>query len=326
MIATGIFTSATLIALLSYRDVFISYRIIGIIGVVTSLIAILFTILFTFESVYFKLRRTMDTEASTEALKILLEIRPTTVPPSTIYNELRDLKMVIAEHFEENQNIFTNGNAFPIVYSIFSRIGTNITNNILLNVTMMNILVVVLGNNYELAPIILTFSRFIVSLTPLLTMAVYKRRRILTIICIFKMLLILVIVLDEGVKLPPAVYSFGIALCILFQSFVGLGIDPMQHVHLSEVFPISKKAWSIAFVTGFENIFQMSMIGLFFIENQVSFTVMLVSLGVTLGYILFFTFLPWPKTSNKSLRETAKVLKAHAYWVSCVEQCPPRSA
>lgn len=310
---TGVFVSTILTASITY-DISswwdISSRTMtsdvafGIFGLVLSVLSIICNTFMTYESVPYLLR----TDNEPEAVVSFLKLRNESVMTPKFIDDLDEMKLMVGQDRQDNQNILSNGNGSATGKMIALRVLATMTNNYLINYTLLSMTTLLLNPiNFELAPVILSGSRFAVSLI-LIFLSDFIRRKIqLTVSSVTSgiVMLIMAIIFASVTYLLSTAWVLG-ALAIVFQILVGLGIDPMQHLLLSEAFSTSKKAWSIALVTSVEYLLQIFFIGIYYvgIVDRVRFIVILfVTAGVMLALALLLQ-LALPETFKKSLKET----------------------
>lgn len=308
---SGVFVAATLSATVTnrydyYNEELSADAIVGIFGLVVTVLGIICNIFLTYESIPYLLRRDNNAEATVNMLKL----RSESVMTTELTNELDEMKLMVTQDKQHNQNILSNGNASAIGKMIVLRIVSTLTNNFFLNYTLISITTILLPfESYYLAPLILATPRFVASFIPIVSTDFIKRKLHLTgsgFISGILMLIIAIIIASINEYQLSTTWVLA-ALCIAFQFFVALGIDPMQHVLLSEAFSTSKKAWSIAVVTSAEYLLQIMFIGVFFSGPGAIYRIgLMVLLFITAGLILVFVLLlqsAIPETFKTSLRE-----------------------
>lgn len=311
MLFVGITISATLIITVSYDrgDSFNSDRIIGIIGLVLSIGSVVCTIFLDRESVAYLLVRNKDNEA----LDCMKNLRAETNETCRLADDIQELHKMVQEDGKDGKNIFTEGNAKPLLsMSVLFFLGV-LTNNYLVNIILFNFLGVPLGwPNFIYAPLILASIRAGIGILSIFFCDIVGRKIHLTVtgVCLFVFIIIAIIVFFVS----PHIWLFG-SFAILFQIFVAIGIDPIQHIYLSEAFSTSKKSFSIAFVMGVENTLQILFIGMYFIDAISSSNIY-----VLVAFCIFFIcvlvvilLLVLPETKNTSLKEARDEFRDENY-------------
>lgn len=309
---SGSFIAATLISTVTYGHVgaFNSDRILGMFGLSFSTLGILCTMFLTYESVPYLLRRDKDSEAVVNLLKLRNESTLTT----KLTNDLDEMRVMVAQDKEDNQNIFSDGNGSATSRMVALRLLATLTNNFLLNVTMMGLTIRILEPGYyHISAVILTGSRFGGSFIPIFTTDFVKRKVFLTVsgVVCGSLMLILAVTMVSVSEFGTYTFWIPAALCIAFQLSASIGIDPIIHILISEAFSTSKKAWSIAYVTGAEYILQMLLIGFFFIDG-ITYLTMIAVLFTTAGLmfaLVLILHLSIPETLNLTIKETRDLFR-----------------
>lgn len=312
LMCSGVFVSATLISAVTYGQVgaFNSDRILGMFGLAFSMLGILCTTFFTYESIPYLIRRGKDTEAVVNMLKLRNESALTT----KLTNDLAEVRLMVAQDRQDNQNIFSNGNFSSTGRMIALRMLSSLTDNFLLHVIMIGLTVEILEPEYyHISAVVLTSTRFGGSIIPIFTTD-YVRRKIHLIasgVACGLLILALAITMVSVDKFGPKTFWIPATLCILFQLSASIGISPIEHILLSEAFSTSKKAWSIAYVTAAEYILQMLLIGFYFIDG-ITYVSMIAVLFTTAGLmfaLLLVLQLSIPETINLTIKETRDLFR-----------------
>jgi len=280
--------------------------VFGIFALIFSVLGIICTTFLTYESIPFLLRR--DNEP--EAIVNLLQLRNESVMTAKLTDELDEMRLMVGQDKQDNENIFSNGNGSATGKLIALRILSTMTNNYLINNILISLTATLLGlNSFPMAPVILSGSRFAASFIPVVSTDFIKNKTHLTVSGATSgiVMLVLAIVLTTiDAYVESNIYKLMAALCIIFQISVSIGIDPMQHLLLSEAFSTSKKAWSIALVTSVEYLLQILFIGVYYvdiIDKTRLLAIAYVTAGVILASALLLHF-AIPETFKKSLKET----------------------
>lgn len=287
-----------------------SDRIIGIFGLAFSVFAIMFTMFWTEESVVYLLNR----GKLGEALELLTNLRNET-DTSNISDDFEEMRLMVNQDKQENKNIIKNNNDKPLRLMVTLTFVHVLTNNFLFNWIMMGITVKILPRgNKRMSPVILTGTRFIGSVLQTLLADSFGRKSFFNISSALSgsILLVLEIMLLSVVDFDSITNWVVSALCIIFQFFVAVGIDPMHHVMLSEAFSTSKKSWSIVFVTICENIAQMFLIGICFVDGVIIETTFHLVLFISATFILVLVVILvfcLPETKGLSLCETRDLFR-----------------
>lgn len=306
---SGVFVSTALIGAMSYDYDYsvTSDFIFGIVGLVLSVLGIVCATFQIYESIPFLLRRNNESEATSN----LLKLRNESVMTSQLANDLDEMRLMVAQDKQDNRNILTSGNASATGKMVVLRVLSTLTNNFIIN-TLLISMVSTLLNPYNiygepLAPMVLSGSRVAASFIPVFSTDFFRRKTHLTVSSATSgiLLLIIAIIIAAINYFTTSNYWVLGVFAIIFQIFVSIGIDPMQHLLLSEAFSTSKKAWSIALVTTIEYLLQILFIGLSFlpIDRVRILVILFVTAGIMLPLALFLQ-LALPETFKKSIKET----------------------
>lgn len=303
MIFVSVTISATILHTVTYtHGDFItmnSDRIIGIIGLILSVVSILYTIFLSKESVQYFLLRSKDNEAL-DCMKVL---RSETNKTWRVTDDFQELHTMIQEDRKDSKNIFTNRNGKPLVLMVVMVFLGVLTNNYLLNIILFNFLGLALNfPNFMLAPVILASVRGGISIVSVFFADIVGRKIHITVTGIS--LFVAIVIAGIVFVASPDIWLAG-SFAILFQVLVAIGVDPIQHILLSEAFATSKKPFSISFVTAIENLLQILFIGMYFI-NAISSadTYILVACCIfSISVVVVILLLLLPETKGLSLKE-----------------------
>ncbi len=289
-----------------------SDRMIGIFGLSFSVFALLYTMFWTEESLVYLLNR----GKLGEALELLSKLRNEPETSSVIADDFEEMRLMVNRDKLETQNVFTNNNEKALALLVILKFLHVLTNNILFNWIFMVIVANVLpAGNRRLSPVILTAARFVGSLMQTFLADSFGRKTFFNISCTLSggtilILEIMLIAIAEYTIITKWVLA---ALCIVFQFFVSIGLDPMcNSVILSEAFGTSKKNWSVVFATTCENAAQMFFIGVCFVDGVIIdltyHLVLFVSVSIMLILVIILLF-HLPETRGLSLSETRDVFR-----------------
>lgn len=301
MTFVGIATSATILVTVTYErgDQFNSDRVIGIIGLILSVLSVVCTIFLDKESVAYLLVRNMDDEA----LDCMKDLRCETNETWRLTDDIQELQAMVQEDKSHGRNIFTEGNSKPLVLMIVLFFTGMLTNNYLMNIILFNFLALAIGwPNFLYAPVVLASVRAATSLLLIFFADVIGRKIHLTVTgaTLFITIFIAIIVFFTS----PHIWVFG-AFAILFQVLVAIGVDPIQHIYLSEAFATSKKPFSIACVMAVENALQILFIGMYFIRaiSTADTYILVASCFLLICLMIVLLLLVLPETKGSSLKE-----------------------
>lgn len=295
MIST-IFLSTLLCAVNSSKN---NDFIIGILGLVFSVVALMLTPLMPYESVVFLLRRGDERKA----LENLSKLRSETSETTSIQSELQDLKNMLEQDKSISANIFIDQNVRPLFLVTIMRIMAILANNIIINTVMIAGTHVLLYHvDVPENALILATIRFAVSFVPLIWSDTFLHKTMLNYSTVvsssFTLLVGIMMVAISGYEI-----IFYFALFFFVQAFSSFGIDPMQHIVTSEAFSTAKKPWSITFTTTIENILHIVVIVVFSTVNitEPLISGVVIGAGITMVLFAFVLNSMLPETSGRTL-------------------------
>ncbi|KAJ6635934.1 Solute carrier family 2, facilitated glucose transporter member 2 [Pseudolycoriella hygida] len=311
MIFIGVAVSAVVLHTVTYHpgDSFSTDRILGIIGLTLSVASAVCTIFLDIESVAYLLVRNKEIEAK----DCLRNLRDEPNETWRITDDIQEMHAMVQEDQKDGKNIFTEGNAKPLAYvSIFFVLGV-LTNNYLTNIILFNFLAVPIGwSNFMLTAIILASVRAAMSIVSVFFCDIIGRKIHVTItgVTLFVTIIISIVIFFTS----PHLWLFG-SFAIIFQVFVAIGIDPIQHILLSEAFSTSKKPFSIAFVMAVENSLQILFFGMYFIGAISSSDIyLLVACCIfSICALVLILLLLLPETKGMSLKEARDEFRDENY-------------
>lgn len=239
--------------------------VIGILGLVFSVVALLLTPLMPYESIMFLLRHG-DKQKALENLIKLRGLPTSEASDASAQYEIVDMQLQLDQDTSASSyewNIFASGNIRPLFLVIVMRLNAILTNNFIINTIMIAGTHILL---YRVSvpenALILASIRFGFSILPVIMADRFLNKTLLnysTVVSSSFMLLVGVLM----VAITGREIVFYFALFFFVQAFSGFGIDSMQHVVTAEAFGIAKKAWSVTFATAIEYILQIVLIGVF---------------------------------------------------------------
>lgn len=295
MIAT-IFLSTLLYVVNSSKN---NDLIIGILGLVFAVVALLLTPLMPYESIVLLLRLGEERKA----LQNLLKLRSETSETASIQSELQDVTTMLEQDKIISANIFVDQNVRPLFLVTIMRIMAILANNIIIN-TVMIAGTHLLLHHVEVPEnaLILASIRFAVSFVPLIWSDTFLHKTMLNYSTVvsssFTLLVGIMMVAITGHEI-----IFYFALFFFVQAFSSFGIDPMQHIVTAEAFSTAKKPWSITFATTIENIIQIVVIVVFSNVNltEAMISGVVIGAGVTMVLFAFVLNSMLPETSGLTL-------------------------
>lgn len=289
-------------------------RIVGIIGLLLSALAALLATCLTFESVPYLLRTGNDTKALINMMRLRTESSET----MKVHQDLQEMKLMVNEDMLENRNILTKSNWRPLMFMTAIKVMAFCGNNWLLNTIQVRIVAFVLFPASEhLAPFILTGVRFVMSFVVTLVADLMPRKLMLAISGAATGVVLLVMgILEASVTQRTGAGAYILLVfCVLHQLTIAFGIDPLQHILMSEAFSLTKKSWSITSISVLEHLMQIIAISIFMnieVTSAVMIAIPFVAavLIAVLTLILYFTM---PETVGMTLRETRDEFSANKH-------------
>lgn len=282
------------------RNEFNVERLFGILAFVISLISLIISSLLTLESPVYLLR----VENEHKARENMMKLRGESVESESMLNDFAEMQKLVNEDTVQDCNIFSEGNVVPVLLMCCVRLIAFLVNNWALNNVQIRLAISILRPLQRRAiPPILTSVRFVMSIFPTFFNDLLPRKLML----VSSMGLTTIALLVSGslilVNTSSSIYVL-LAFIITHQVTV-YGIEPVQHILLSEAFPLNKKRWAITFVTTFEYALQLSVIVAFTdvrTSDELLYGVTFATAGfiLALGAILHFTL---PETAGLSLRQ-----------------------
>lgn len=307
MVVTSIFASTAITSSISSDHVDIADMYIGISSITFVLLGLIFTPFLTYESIPFLLKKGLDQEA----LKTMMKLRNETFETWTIRNDFQEIKQMISTEEYRSYSIISTRNMKPLVLMLGTRVLSFLTNNIILNTIMLTLTQKSVTEN--LAGFFLTGARFIIAVVPLLTMDIFRRKKLLTVTgALSGSVLLIYAVLVSGFQLDKSSVWLSAVVFIIFQVIVSLGIDPLQHILLSETFSTTTRSYStITVVTTIESILQILAIVFVHSLNYTDIVLYSFIFGTATGILLLHLALEFflPETVGLSLRQVK--LKFH---------------
>lgn len=305
MLMTGTFLFAVFRYSLTINATITVDRLVGIIGLLLSALAALMATFFTYESVPYLLRIGNDRKA----LHNMMRLRTESVETMKVHQDLQEMRLMVSEDKLESRNILTKSNCQPLMLMTAIKMMAFCGNNWLLNIIQIRIVAfILLPASVDLAPIILTVVRFVMSFVATFVADLMPRKLMLAISGASTGLVLLVMgILEVSVTQRTGAGAYALLVfCVLLQVTVAFGIDPLQHILMSEAFSLRKKTWSITSISVLENTTHILAI-IIFMNSGVTTDVMIAIPFVAavviavLTPILYFTM---PETVGMTLRET----------------------
>lgn len=273
----------------------ITFVEIGFIYVIVSILVSLAT----YFCVYNSFGQSLQKGISEETVKHdLCKIRNDITQPHKSQQVLNDIKLQLSEDQTAGWNILSNGNIRPLLLVAASRILSVLVNNIPSLVIIISWFWVGVDANTNTkidavssALFIVLTLKFLIGIGSVFLADCIGFHRFYYILGIVYAIL-LIILLNFPNKLLIIV-----VICSFF--IIGLGIDAISYNHLSEAFPITKRALSIAIIHVIESIIEIGLLALYLLIFPATL-IYPIAIGII---IISGCLLKWlPNTHNESLR------------------------
>lgn len=288
-------------------------QMVGIMSIAFAVMGIIFTPCFTYESVTYLLQRNYDRQA----LENMIKLRSESDITWNISNDLQEMKLMVTEDRVKSKNITKDSNLRPLLLMLVLSVAIGLANNLILNTKLIEVTEksfigrresthdAVQVSGTSTATVILASFRYASGILMILFGDLFSRKHILRLsaglaaISLFLAHILSRYTLDytNGVNWIP-----GISV-LIFQIFVGAGIEPLQHVLVSEAFSTAKKYWSIAFVVAIDSVIQIAIIIASFIDVDIFVTIFIYCSIVIIAMMAVIMHLKLPETRGISLRQ-----------------------
>lgn len=292
-------------------------RMLGILAILFALMGIVFTPCITFESITYLLYQNDERQA----LDNMIKLRNESVVTWNISNDLQEMKLMVTEDRQKSRNISKDSNLRPLFLMLGLSVIAALSTNLILNTSLIELTSQsFMGNgqtynntsdetnpvvsSINIATVILLTSRYVPGIVMILFGDLFSRKKFLrlsaglSVVCLLILHIVSGYTLEtKGVNWVPGVFA------IAFQIFVGAGVEPMQHVLISEAFSTAKKYWSIAFLVICESFIHIAIIGLSFIDVSVFVSVFIYVSILFIALMTTFLHIKLPETRGISLRQ-----------------------
>lgn len=313
IVYSSVFTM-TLVMMFSYpfSEGIRTEQMVGILAISFSLMGIAFTPCLTYESVTYLLYWNNERQA----LENMIKLRSESVVTWNISNDLQEMKLMVAEDRDKSRNITKDSNLRPLLLMLAVTVITALSSNLILNTNLIEITSEsFMGSRVpidedepsstSIAAVILVTFRYTPGFIMILFGDSFSRKKFLRLSAALSALSLLIIHIvsryaleqTNGISFIPGVFA------IAFQIFVGAGVDPMQHVLVSEAFSTAKKYWSIAFIAVTDSLIQIVIIGLSFIDEGIFVTIFIYCSIVLIALMTIILHVQLPETRGISLRQ-----------------------
>lgn len=274
----------------------------GIVLILLPIVAIIMNHFLTFESITRLLKMGMEDEAR----NILNESRRGKIDAAVIQYEIDERKHMLCEDYDDYDEskftsflkLFTNGNAITLIWMILLRVLNVLTANMYLFI--LSAISIYRDLNY-LMHIVLMFTRLLIVMIPQYSIDKLGRRSLLLTSGIGSSILLFPFVAHnmDYIQLRGdllAIITFGIHI------FAALGIEPVQHIYVTEAFPLSKRNGSLAIVTCIEYILQEIIAIWLILGEEILLKCLLIASPFAVLLLTIILFAKLPETKSMPLR------------------------
>lgn len=288
-------------------------QMVGILSIAFSLMGVAFTPCFTYESITYLLYRNDERLA----LENMIKLRSESCVTWNISNDLQEMRLMVAEDRVKSKNITKDSNLRPLLLMLGLSVMTALSSNLILNTNLTNVTSQSFMGHREgingtdpsitsIATMVLVIFRYSSGMIMILFGDFFSRKKFLRLSAgLAALSLFLTHILSpytleytNGINWIPGVFA------IAFQIFIGAGVEPMQHVLMSEAFSTAKKYWSVAVIAVMESLIHIAIIGLSFIDESIFVTVFIYCSVVFIAVISVILQRKLPETRGISLRQS----------------------
>lgn len=288
-------------------------QMVGILAIAFSLMGLAFTPCLTYESIVHLLYGNNEHQA----LENMIKLRSESGVTWNISNDLQELKLMVTEDRQKSRNITKDGNLRPLLLMLALSVLSGLSSNLILNTNLIEITKKSFIDHGEaindtdlnmlsVATVILVTFRLAAGLIMILFGDLYSRKKILRLTAgVSAMSLLIAQILSRytldytnGINWIPGIFV------VVFQIFVGAGVESLQHVLMSEAFSTAKKYWSIAFIAIVDSLIQIAIIGLSFISaGDIFVSIFMYCSIVLIALMTILLHMKLPETRGMSLRQ-----------------------
>lgn len=287
-------------------------QMVGILAICFSLLGIAFTPCLTYESV----TQLLYWNNERQALENMIKLRNESIITWNISNDLQEMKLMVAEDREKSRNITRDNNLRPLLLMLAVSVVTTLSSNLILNTNLIEVTSKsFMGsrepinetdpNSTSIAAVLLVTFRYASGIIMILFGDSFSRKKFLRLSAGLSALTLFIthilsrytLEYTNGVNWIPGLFA------IAFQVFIGAGVEPMQHVLVSEAFSTAKKYWSIAFIAVTESLIQIVIIGLSFIDEGLFVTIFIYCSILLIASMTAILHMQLPESRGISLRQ-----------------------
>ncbi|XP_055536774.1 uncharacterized protein LOC129725239 [Wyeomyia smithii] len=283
-----------------------STRIIGIIGIMVTLLATLIGQFMTYESPIFLVQKGRDAEAIRSLMKLRLE----SVETIEIREAYIDIKVMLQEDSHVSRSILADGNWRPLLLLCLGKLAAVLSFNAALNQVQLTVVDFLYDMPYySIWGAVILSIRMLGGLIFVYTVDIFGRKpqQVLSAFLCGAMLIAMGIVY---LAVDSVDRKVGGSLFLVYALLTCTGVTLVPDVHQSEAFPTSKKAASIVVVQLVESAAQVLFLSVTFtwdFNDNAIYGGILLTCGIPLVIIAVLFFILLPETMNLTLRQSRAV-------------------
>lgn len=281
----------------------VTFLFIGLVYIVVSLLVLLTTFCFVFNSFVHSLEQQKENE---DTIKLrFARIRGDPTHLRRIQTAFDELKLQLNEDQADGTNILGNGNVRPLILVGIARLLSVLINNIPILVILNSWLSVSIeqidpDRIFFAVSVVLTINlaaKWIIGLIGIFIGDCIDLNRFYYVAASIWSVLIIILHIQSFVYLNLVI--------LLLYWIIGLGVDAISYNQLSEVFPLTKRAASIASIQILEAIVEVIILGVYLLAFPQLLVIALV-IPIILCSLILFKLLP--NTHGRSLRDARDLI------------------
>lgn len=276
----------------------------------------------TYYAVFEPITRLLRLDLETEARQALSDSRNGLIDASVIHYEIDERKLMLNEDYNDVENlrcgfqkVFSNGNAMPLLLLIILRVLHVLTSNTYLYV--LSAISIYSSLNFVMHTVLM-FTRLMIIFIPKYSIDKLGRLNLLLASGLGSGILLIPFATHhmDYINIPGnllGIITFSIHI------FASLGIEPVQHIYVTEAFPLAKRNASIAIVTCVEYILQEIIVLLLLLGEKTTLQIILITTPFVVLLLTIISFIKLPETKSMTLRRCRDEFNQHA-----TSDVPPR--
>lgn len=278
-------------------------RLIGILGLVYTVLGGLLSQFLTYESPVFLLQRGRDAEA----VKSMMKLRNESTETWEIRNDLTEFRTMLEEDEQGSRSIFKDGNLRPLILLSLCKVASVLSFNMALNLVRLRLLDQLFGmEQYSMAAVIILLVRITMGTIILFVIDRFGRRATM-VTSTFGSGFILVILGIIYLANDSFNRDIGIAIMLAYEVVASLGVTFVPDAYCSEAFSTKKKAASIGVVNTVENALQILIACVVFSWDFAStyhYGGVMLTFGVPMVLLAVAFYMKLPETTKMTIRQS----------------------